>query len=307
MGLMDQHLHGITLNQVRYFARTAELGSMTNTATEMYVAQSAVSSGVAQLEAALGCSLFVRQRARGVLLTEHGRRFYPEALKILGAVDGAMSALAPGHLAGTLTVGCFTTLAPFWLPTVYENLLALHPELDVTIRVVSGDDVAPVLGRRDVEAILTYGFDYGRDVDFEQLTEAPIYAAVSRGHHLAERESVTLEDLVVEPLILLDLGKSANYFLSVFYNAHLKPWVHQRFDNFEVVRAMVARGHGYSLLNQGPAHDLSTEGQGIVRLPITGVRSHLQIGVATRSGEILSSRGQVFVDECRRIFTSSQE
>lgn len=302
---MELPRHGITLNQIRYFVRTAELGSMTKAAGEMYVAQSAVSTGIAQLETALDCRLLVRWRSHGVGLTEHGRSFYQGALRILSAVDDTLSSLAPGRLTGTLHAGCFTTLTPFWLPEIYENLTTAHPDLAVSIREVAGEDVAPLLQRRDLEVILTYGFDYGHDIDFEQLSEVESYAAVSENHHLAHHDYVTLEDLAPEPLVMLDLGKSANYFLSLFYNAHLKPWVHQRFDNYEVVRTMVARGHGYSLLNQRPVHNLSTDGRSVVPLPVIGVRSHLQIGVATLSGEALSSRAQVFVDECRRLFNQS--
>lgn len=291
----------LTLNQVRYFVRVAELGSMTETAAEMFVAQSAISTAIAHLETTLGHKLFVRQRSRGVVLTEQGTTFYAAAQTILRSVDDAVHSLSPERLTGQLAAGCFTTLAPFWLPTVYEGLTSAHPALDVRIREVTGDQVEQLLLRRELEVALTYSFDYGRSIDFERLSEAPVYAAVGEGSHLAGRSTVSLEELADEPLILLNMGKSANYFLSIFQDAHLQPRVHERFESFEVVRSMVARGHGYTILNQRPAHDLTNDGGRIVRLPIDGVRSYLQIGVAHRADETLSRKGQVFIEACRSI------
>lgn len=292
----------LTLNQVRYFVRTAELGSMTETAHELFVAQSAISTAIAHLEATLGCKLLVRQRSRGVVMTEQGKTFYAEAQTILRSVDNAVHSLSPERLTGSLTAGCFTTLAPFWLPTVYEGLTSAHPELDVRLKEVTADQVEQLLVRRELEVALTYSFDYGRSIEFARLSEAPVYAAVAEHSHLAGRGTVPLEELAEEPLILLDMGKSSNYFLSIFQDAHLQPRIHERFESFEVVRSMVARGHGYTILNQRPAHDLTNDGGRIARLPIEGVRSYLQIGVAHRSGEPLSRKGQVFIDECRAIF-----
>lgn len=297
----------LTLTQLRYFVRATELGSMTATAEELFIAQSAVSTAIAQLEQSVGCALLVRQRARGVVPTEQGKVFYRSATKILGEVDDAINSLDPGRLTGTLAAGCFTTLAPFFLPETFERIDAAYPELTVRITELTGEEVASMLIRREVEAVLTYGFDYGREVGFVRLTEAPVYAAVAESHPLAGRETVSLAELSEEPLILLDLGKSTNYFLSIFRDAHLTPRIHQRFESFEVVRSMVARGHGYTILNQRPAHDMTNDGLRIVRLPLRDSRSLLQIGVAHRADEPLSRKGEAFIDECRKMLAAPPE
>lgn len=295
----------ITLTQIRYFVRTAELGSMTEAAHEMYVAQSAVSTAISHLEESLGAKLLIRQRSKGVALTEQGRNFYVTGQKILDSVDDAFDALNPGRLAGSLTAGCFTTLAPFWLPELYDSLTSVHPELDVRIREMTAGQIEEALVRRDIEVALTYDFGFGREIGFERLQEAPLYAAVSEHSHLADRGEVSLEELADEPLILLDMGKSTNYFLSLFRDARLQPRIHQRFESMEVLRSMVGRGHGYTILNQRPAHDLTNDGGRLVRLKIRSARSNLQVGVTFRRGEQLSRKGQAFIEECRVIFADA--
>ena len=294
----------LTLTQLRYFVRAVEVGSMTAAADELFVAQSAVSTAISQLEQVVGCALLVRQRARGVVPTEQGRTFYRSAAKILGEVDDAINSLDPERLTGTLAAGCFTTLAPFYLPEAFERIDAAYPDLKVRITEVTAEQVSTLLLRRELEVILTYGFDYGREINFVQLAEAPVYAAVAENHPLADRMTVTLAELAREPLILLDLGKSTNYFLSIFRDAHLTPCIHQRFESFEVVRSMVARGHGYTILNQRPAHNMTNDGFRIVRLPITDSRSLLQMGIAHRAEEPLSRKGEAFLEQCRQMLAT---
>lgn len=78
------------LRQLRYFVAIADSGSFTKAAERVYVAQSALSHQLAQLEDELGTPLFERSR-RGVELTEAGQRFFPHAVSILRQADEAMA------------------------------------------------------------------------------------------------------------------------------------------------------------------------------------------------------------------------
>lgn len=290
-----------TLTQLRYFVRVAELGSMTAAAEDLYVAQSAVSAAVHQLEKSLDATLFLRQRSKGVHLTDQGGAFLTAALRVLADADAAVDCLRPGHLSGPLHVGCFTTLAPFHLPGIFEELQRTCPDVDCTIHEVTAGEVETGLRRRELDAVFTYAFDYGRGIDVDVIAEAPVYAAVAADSPLAARAAVSLTELADQPLILLDMDKSTSYFLSLFRDAGLRPRIHQRFGSVEVVRSMVARGHGYTILNQSPAHSLTNDGLSLMALPITDVRSHLLMGVAHRSGEKLNRKAQAFADACRAV------
>ena len=78
------------LRQLRYFVAIADSGSVTKAAERVFVAQSALSHQLAQLEAELGVSLFERSR-RGVGLTEAGQRFFPHAVSILRQAEEAVA------------------------------------------------------------------------------------------------------------------------------------------------------------------------------------------------------------------------
>ncbi|MFC3682604.1 LysR substrate-binding domain-containing protein [Hydrogenophaga luteola] len=78
------------LRQLRYFVAIADSGSVTKAAERVFVAQSALSHQLAQLEGELGVSLFERSR-RGVGLTEAGQRFFPHAVSILRQAEEAVA------------------------------------------------------------------------------------------------------------------------------------------------------------------------------------------------------------------------
>lgn len=105
------------LRQLRYFVAIADSGSFTKAADRVFVAQSALSHQLAQLEAELGTPLFERSR-RGVELTEAGQRFFPHAVSILRQAD---EALASARSTGAEPEGKVV----FGIPHSASNALAL--------------------------------------------------------------------------------------------------------------------------------------------------------------------------------------
>ena len=63
-----------SLRQIRYFLTVAELGNLTAAASQLFVAQPALSRQIAQLESELGFALFDRN-PRGVTLTSAGKLY----------------------------------------------------------------------------------------------------------------------------------------------------------------------------------------------------------------------------------------
>lgn len=76
------------LRQLRYVIAIAEHGSLSQAAARLFIAQSALSHQLAQLESELGAPLFERL-PRGVTLTEAGHTFIGHAQSILRQVDAA--------------------------------------------------------------------------------------------------------------------------------------------------------------------------------------------------------------------------
>ena len=107
----------MTLEQLRVFVAVAERQHVTRAAEALNLAQSAVSSAIAGLEARHEVKLFNRV-GRGIELTQAGTLFLAEARAVLARAESAELVLSElgGLERGTLVVQASQTIASFWLP-----------------------------------------------------------------------------------------------------------------------------------------------------------------------------------------------
>src|SRR5687767_7007525 len=101
------------VQSLEVFRTVARLGSITAAARALRYTQSAVSRQIAALEGEWGVPLFDRL-ARGVALSDDGRRLLPHANAILDRLEAARDELAGG--AGQLRVGAFPTAVAALVP-----------------------------------------------------------------------------------------------------------------------------------------------------------------------------------------------
>lgn len=290
-----------TLVQLRYFVTAAELGSMTAASRELMVAQSAISAAIAQVERELGVQLLIRHHARGLSLTRAGERFLVEARDFLShaaALAESARGLA-GSLTGELAIGCFTLIAPFYLPALLRGFTDRHPQVRVTVAEGGIASVQRALVDGRCEAALLYAIDLALDLDVRVLTQVRPHVLLPPGHALAEAEAVSLSDLAAEPMILLDVPHSRDYFRMLHA---AEPRVRFRTSNYETVRALVGRGHGYSILNQRVATDQTYDGGRVVTRPIREDVPPLDVVLASVRGVRPTARAVAFSEACEAYF-----
>lgn len=290
-----------TIVQLRYFAAAAQLGSMTAAAREMVVSQSAISTAVAQLERELGVQLLIRRRVQGLALTRAGEQFLHELRGFL-AHAGELADVARGlgtSLVGEVSVGCFQTLAPFYLPRLLTDFAAQHPAVRVSVLEGQTEELQRALLSGACELALLYDLDLDETLEREVLTVAPPYVIVPADHPLREASGVRFEDLAGEPMVMLDLPHSREYFRSLALRTNIEPVVRYRSSSYETVRSLVAAGHGYAILNQQPHHDLTYDGGQIVRLPLLDDVPPLPVVLARVTGVRSTVRAQAFAALCR--------
>lgn len=288
---------GFTLTQLRYFAAAAELGSMTAASRELNVSQSAVSTAVAQLEKELGVQLLLRHHARGLTLTAAGEQFTRELRSYLAHTSELVEvARSAGQtVVGDLTVGCFTTLGPFELPRLLAASAEEHPGIRVAVVEDEHAALKQALRSGRCELALMYAYDLDDDIDHVGVGVAAPYVLVAKGHRLARRKKVALKELADDPMVLLDLPHSGPYLEGLVRSAGVRPEIRHRTSGFETVRALVANGQGWSVLNQRPASNTTYDGAEVVTLEITDRIEPLEIVLASMKGVRLTRRAQAFI------------
>ena len=151
----------ISLRQLDYFVVAAETGTMTGAAQRLYVSQSAVSLGVAELERQLGVQLLLRFKAKGLTLTEAGRMLLPEARALLARTEELQAGMREvgQTAAGRLVIGCFTTIGPFLLPRLLEEFQTAYPDVPLDFMEGSLTELQQLLLEGRCELAVLYGVD----------------------------------------------------------------------------------------------------------------------------------------------------
>jgi len=296
-----------TLRQLEYFVAAGETGSITLASERIAISQPSISTAVSHLEKELGVQLFVRHHAQGLSLTPAGHRLLREAKALLQQAEGLYAAAgeATGQLRGRITVGCLVTLAPMVIPELSHAFMASFPE--ARVHQVEGDQerLLEDLRRAAIDVALTYDLQLTDDIAFEALATLPPHVLVSEIHPLARRSRVSLTELVEEPMILLDLPLSREYFLALFMAEGLAPSIHARSAHQEVVRTMVANGYGYTLANARPRSDQALDGRRLVRVPLAGSPRPMALGMATAAQLRPSRLIEAFQAHCRSFISDS--
>ena len=193
----------MTLQQLTYFLAAAEHGSFSRAARSLYLAQPSLSEQVRTLESELGVALFARA-GRGVVLTEAGRAFRPEAERVLAALAAAREAVVDVRelRGGTLSIGMFGTASAFLLARLVADFRSRHPTVSLRLVGQNSSEVAEDVRRGRLEAALVV-----LPVDDEGLEVRPArreeVVYISREPERV-REPVTIERLAGSPLILYD-------------------------------------------------------------------------------------------------------
>ena len=231
----------VTLADVRHFSKAAE---------RCHVSQPTLSTQIRKLEEELDVQL-VERSPRRVMLTEVGEEVVERARALLAEVSAikAIARRSRDPHSGTLRLGIFPTLAPYYLPHVVPELRRRFPRLTLRLFEEKTEDVISMLlqGRLDAGLLAL-------PVDVDQLVtrllfEEPFVLALNDQHPLAAQKVITMEQLEDQELLLLEDGHCLrDHALEVcqLVGAHEKLDFHA--TSMETLRQMVAAGTGITLL-----------------------------------------------------------
>ncbi len=199
----------MTIQQLSYFLATAEHGSFSAAARALFLTQPSISEQVRQLEGELGIALFARA-GRGLVLTEAGRRFRPEAERVLSDIERARDAVAEVRdlRGGTLGFGMFGTASAYLIADLAADFRTKHPEVRLRLVGLNSSEVADQVRNATLEAglIVLPVDDTGLDLRVARLEELVFVSSeISRTD-----EPVTIEALAAAPLILYDAQYGAH-------------------------------------------------------------------------------------------------
>lgn len=291
------------LRHLKYFLKIAETSSFTRAAAALRVTQPTLSHQIKQLEREVGMPLFDRV-GRQVRLTDPGKVLQGHARRALQEIDSALSALADleGSTQGHLTIGVFRTFSSSPIPGVLADFSRRYPGVHVVVRQLSLRDIEHELTTGAMNMAIAYAPPTSEAVDIEPIFAVPLDLVLNRGHPLAGRSKVKLQDLDGQPLVLL----SAEFPLRQLLDRRLKelgvkPRIVMEMNSNEAVLSTVRSGPLATIIT---ARALS-EADNLIALPLHDPGLTRTAAIFWGRGRYRSATACVLADMVRQAYTGT--
>ncbi|NBC38160.1 LysR family transcriptional regulator [Novosphingobium sp. FSY-8] len=144
------------IQQLRHFLAVVRHGSIGQAAEALNLSQPGLSRSIRALEEVLGLALFER-KARGVSLTEHGRKLMTRAEVIVNEHDRAMAeARSAGSLrSGDVRLGIHTVLREIGAGDALSDFIAANPAIGLCIDVGPGSELVEKVASAELDIAFT--------------------------------------------------------------------------------------------------------------------------------------------------------
>src|SRR5215207_10626839 len=197
----------MTLTELRYIVAVAREKHFGRAAEACFVSQPTLSVAIKKLEEELDVKIFERG-ANEIRVTPLGEEIVRQAQSVLEQAASIKEIAKRGKdpLAGPLTLGIIYTIGPYLLPDLVKQAIVRTPQMPLMLQENFTVKLLEMLRTGEIDcAIMAEPFpDTGLAV--AQLYDEPFMAAVPAHHPLAERESVSSDELKKETMLLLGTG-----------------------------------------------------------------------------------------------------
>jgi LysR family hydrogen peroxide-inducible transcriptional activator len=238
----------ITLKQLRYLSALSHHRHFGKAAKACAVTQPALSMQIQELEAELGVPL-VERRPGDVTLTDIGEDVVHRAERVLaGTRDLADFARHRGRLlTGRLQLGVIPSIAPYVLPKILPVLQRRYPDLQVVLRETQTWALIEELTRGALDVIMLALPANDVEIESIRLFDDPFLLAVPSTDNRSERERVSVDDIDMQRLLLLEEGHCLRDQALAFCSSSRRD-VSLGATSLATVMQMVANGYGITLL-----------------------------------------------------------
>lgn len=296
----------ISLQQLRYIIEVAECGSINAASQQLYVSQPTLSATIKDTEQELGISIFNRTN-RGITLTSEGTEFIGYARQILEQFDlfearysnthnssSGRLAISSQHYA--FCVEAFVDLAEEYNEKEYDFSLRETRTADIIDDVKDYRSELGIIYLSDFNSkVLTKAFsDAG--LTFVPLFQAHPHIFVGKQHPLAQRKSVTPDDLQDYPRYSFEQGANNSFFFSEEPLSHLPHRQNITYSDRGTLTNLLTNHNGYTITTGVRSGEM---GQcNIVAIPLE-VDETMTVGYVCHDSRPLSTLAKRYLEKLR--------
>lgn len=293
----------MTLTQLKYVITVAEEKSMNEAAKKLFISQPSLSSAIKEIEEEIGVNVFKRSN-KGVIITPEGEEFVGYARQVVEQY----TLLETKYIEKQRTkkkFGVSTQHYTFAVNAFIEMVKQFGmEEYEFAIRETKTHEIIEDVKNFKSEIGILYLNEFNKKVlnkifaefgmEFHPLLDCHIYVYMWKGHPLADREEIALEELEDYPCLAFEQGNNNSFYFAeeVLSTYHYKQMIRAN-DRATLLNLMVGL-NGYTLCSGIICEDLNGSDYCAVKLKSNET---MTIGYLVRKGVTISSLGQIYIEE----------
>lgn len=287
----------IDLTSLQLFVAVCELGSIGRAAEREFIAASAVSKRLSDLETALGTTLFHRH-ARGVRLTPAGEGLLHHARAVLFGLEKMQAELAEyaDGVRGHVRVHASISAIVQFLPEDLGAFARLHPEVKIDLEEHLSPEVLRAVQEGAADLGLCNGAMGTMGLQTLPYRRDRLVLVVPHGHALASSGPVSFAASL--PFDHVGLHANSSIHLATHQaatQAGTTVRVRIRVTGLDAMCRMIANGLGVGVMPER-AFELLHAGDALQALPLTDAWAQRQLLLVARDFSSLPASARLLVD-----------
>lgn len=293
----------MTLTQLKYLITVAEAKSMNVAAKQLFISQPSLSSAIKELEEEIGIEVF-RRSNKGVFITPEGEEFVGYARQVVEQyrlieakyIDKAnikkKFGVSTQHY--TFAVKAFVEMVKQFGMDEYEFAIRETKTYEVIEDVKNFKSEIGILYLNDFNQKILNKLFLENGLEFYPILDCHIYVYMWKGHPLAGREEIALDELENYPCLAFEQGNNNSFYFAeeVLSTYHYKQLIRAT-DRATLLNLMVGL-NGYTLCSGIICEELNGSDYCAIRLKSDEI---MTIGYLARKGIAISSLGQKYIEE----------
>lgn len=241
------------LQQLKYIVEVVNHNlNVSATAESLYTSQPGISKQVRLLEDELGIQIFERSGKHLTQVTSAGEDIVKISQEILSRVE-SIKAVASEHThpeMGTLNISTTHTQARYALPDVIKGFTARYPKVSLHMHQGTPSQMSEAIAKGIANfAIATEALHLYQDAIMLPCYHWNRSIVVPKGHPLAQRDKLSIEELATYPLVTYVFGFTGRSELDMaFDRVGLSPRVVFTATDADVIKTYVRIGMGVGVI-----------------------------------------------------------
>lgn len=293
----------MTLAQLRYAITVAGASSMNEAARKLFISQLSLSAAIKELEEEVGVELFKRTN-RGISVTLEGEEFIGYARQVVEQYnlieskyilkENTKKKFGVSMQHYTFAVKAFVEMVKQFGMDEYEFEIHETKTYDVIEDVKNCKSEIGILYLNDFNKKVLTKLFHESAVEFHELLKCHIYVYLWKGHPLASKEEITLEELEEYPCLSFDQGHNNSFY---FAEEVLSTYDYKRLikanDRATFLNLMIGL-NGYTLCSGIMCEELNGSDYCAIKLKSDEI---MTIGYIARKGVQVSPLGKKYLEE----------